>query len=225
MNACRKESFGRAFTGTAALRWALVLALGAPLLGGCAASHVGNAWQCPLVQGQPCASVAGADPAGAGARRTGARQTGARQTGAQEEHAGTGLDTVDRTVPGLESPLYRSASAAEAPADDTAAQPSRRGCRGGCRPFVWLRRLGRLGKEASPDAEVGEADTEQVDAGEPVEMPHTVTAAAQDPGVDDLRTPEVIGRIWIAPYVDAHGVYREASWVRVVFEPAGWKHP
>ena len=64
---------------------------------------------------------------------------------------------------------------------------------------------------------VGEAET---DTGEPLEMPHTDT-----PAVDDLRTPEVIGRIWIAPYVDAHGVYHEASWVRVVFEPAGWKHP
>ena len=44
-------------------------------------------------------------------------------------------------------------------------------------------------------------------------------------GADELRTPEVIGQIWIAPYVDSLGIYHEASWVRVVFEPAGWKHP
>ena len=37
---------------------------------------------------------------------------------------------------------------------------------------------------------------------------------------DDLRTDEVVARIWIAPFVDADGVYREASHVRVVLEPA-----
>ena len=42
---------------------------------------------------------------------------------------------------------------------------------------------------------------------------------------EGLRTGEVIGRIWIAPFVDAHGVYREASHVRVVLEPAGWRLP
>ena len=39
----------------------------------------------------------------------------------------------------------------------------------------------------------------------------------------DLRTGEVVARIWIAPFVDADGVYREASWIRVVLEPAGWR--
>ena len=32
-------------------------------------------------------------------------------------------------------------------------------------------------------------------------------------------------RIWIAPFVDADGVYREAFHVRAVLEPAGWKLP
>ena len=36
---------------------------------------------------------------------------------------------------------------------------------------------------------------------------------------------EVVARIWIAPFVDANGVYREASHVRVVLEPAGWRLP
>ena len=40
---------------------------------------------------------------------------------------------------------------------------------------------------------------------------------------DDLRTGEVVARIWIAPFVDANGVYREAAHVRVVLEPAGWR--
>ena len=192
-----RRSIGRLLSGNAALRFALVLALGAPLLGGCAASHVGNAWQCPLVQGKPCVSVADADPAGAGAREG---------------------NTV--AVPVSETPLYRTESEAKDEANYTVAEPSRKGCRGGCRLFAWLRRLGRHGTEAFPDAEVGEADTDTREPGEPPEMPHADTAA-----VDDLRTPEVIGRIWIAPYVDAFGVYHEANWVRVVFEPSGWKHP
>lgn len=41
----------------------------------------------------------------------------------------------------------------------------------------------------------------------------------------NLRTPEVIGRIWIAPYVDDAGMYHEAAWVRVVIEPARWRLP
>ena len=202
-----RRSFGRSLSGNAALRFVLVLALGAPLLGGCAVSHVGNTWQCPLVQGQPCVSVADIDPAGAGAQRTGAR----------EGNGGAWPDTADRSVPVSETPLYRTESVTKDEANDTAAQRSRSGCRAGCRPFAWLRRLGRHGIGAPPDAGVGEAHT---DTGAPPEMPHAGTAA-----VDDLRTPEVIGRIWIASYVDAHGVYHEARWVRVVFEAAGWKYP
>ena len=203
MSVSRKEWF----EGIAALRCALVLALGAPLLGGCAASHVGSAWQCPLVQGQPCVSVAEVDPAGAGARQAGAREG----------------NTV--AVPVSETPLYRTESVTKDEANDTAAEPPRTGCRGGCRPFAWLRRLGRHGTGAPLDAGAGEADTDTGEPGEALEMRHTETSTVLDPKVGDLRTPEVIGRIWIAPYVDAHGVYHEASWVRVVFEPAGWKHP
>ena len=43
------------------------------------------------------------------------------------------------------------------------------------------------------------------------------------PSAGDLRTNEIVARIWIAPFVDAAGVYREASHVRVVLEPAGWR--
>ncbi len=42
------------------------------------------------------------------------------------------------------------------------------------------------------------------------------SVAAADPAVPD---------IWIAPFVDGNGVYREASHVRVVLEPAGWRLP
>ena len=40
-----------------------------------------------------------------------------------------------------------------------------------------------------------------------------------------LRAPEAIGRIWITPFVDGHGIYREGAYVQVVLEPAGWRRP
>ena len=43
------------------------------------------------------------------------------------------------------------------------------------------------------------------------------------PAPDALRTGEVVGRIWIAPFVDAGGVYREGAWVRAVLAPARWR--
>ncbi len=42
---------------------------------------------------------------------------------------------------------------------------------------------------------------------------------------ENLRTKERIARIWIAPYVDLGGVYREGHWVRVVVTPARWRLP
>ena len=42
---------------------------------------------------------------------------------------------------------------------------------------------------------------------------------------ENLRTKERIARIWIAPYVDTEGVYREGHWVRVVVTPARWRLP
>ena len=103
-------------------------------------------------------------------------------------------------------------------------------CTGGCGPLAWLRELFGAGTDNDP-------------APIPPAVPATVTAVGQDgaapstaPGpaiaadavpVKDasLRVPEVLGRIWIAPFVDADGIYREAHWVRVVLEPAGWKLP
>ena len=49
---------------------------------------------------------------------------------------------------------------------------------------------------------------------------------ALDAVVDDaLRTGEVVARIWIAPFVDADGIYREGAWVRAVIAPAAWRLP
>ena len=40
---------------------------------------------------------------------------------------------------------------------------------------------------------------------------------------DAFRTGEVVARIWIAPFVDADGIYREGSCVRAVIAPAEWR--
>ena len=42
---------------------------------------------------------------------------------------------------------------------------------------------------------------------------------------DDLRVPETLGRIWIGPFVDAGGIYREGAYVRIVIEAARWRLP
>ena len=93
----------------------------------------------------------------------------------------------------------------------------REGCDDGCGFFAWFKAL--LGGDAdnhaprpSPAALATAATTE--------------SSASPAPATDeDLRIPEVLGRIWIAPFVDADGIYREAHWVRVVLQPAGWKLP
>ena len=73
--------------------------------------------------------------------------------------------------------------------------------------------------DAVPDESVPEAERE-IEA-----APVSAAAAVPAPGGDDLRTGEVVGRIWIAPFVDAAGVYREAGWARVVIAPARWRLP
>lgn len=45
----------------------------------------------------------------------------------------------------------------------------------------------------------------------------------QVPVAADVRVPEKIGRVWIAPWVDATGVYREGAWVWIVLSPATWR--
>ena len=53
--------------------------------------------------------------------------------------------------------------------------------------------------------------------------PAAAALLGPSPTPDTLRTGEVVGRIWIAPFVDAGGVYREGAWVRAVLAPAGWR--
>ena len=177
-----------------------MLALGTLVLGGCATSHVGNTWQCPLIEGQPCQSVRDADPAAPVLSDPGISDS-------------------------VASGLFRS--------DTAGARSAQAKCRGGCRPFGWLRRAFATGGEDRTDTGVDSvatddgqnAQTGTASGGEEPQPAGLQPAGLQPAGPwrDGARTPEVLGRIWIGPYVDTAGVYHEGSWVRVVFEPAGWR--
>ena len=174
----------------------VAIVLGALLLAGCSSGHVGEDWQCPLAKGGSCASVAAADPAVP------------KASASQAMAAGQPLRLLPRDM---------EAERADLPTMET------RACEAECGfdPFGWLARL--FGEETDgdpPDAQ----DTEPAMANTAPDMAVEVAPAADDrAGADDLRTGEVVARIWIAPFVDAGGVYREASHVRVVLEPAGWR--
>ena len=95
------------------------------------------------------------------------------------------------------------------------------GCGTDCDVFAWL---GRVFGAAPVDA--GAADTTAADqAAADVEAPSPALPDVLLPAADGLRTGETVARIWIAPFVDADGVYHEAAWVRAVLEPAGWRLP
>ena len=182
--------FLRALTG-------LVVALG---LGGCAATNVGNTWQCPLVQGSACASVAEADPAAPGRISTPTPAS----AGAESEPSGVGARR-SRTATGSRAPGSRPVAGTRTPEPE---------CRRVCRLQDWLgRTFGRAGEVPGDGPETETENAPGIDEPQP-------GAAWRD----SARTPEVLGRIWIAPHVDASGVYHEASWVRVVIEPAGWRN-
>ena len=88
-------------------------------------------------------------------------------------------------------------------------------CDDACSPLAWLKGVFGTGSGDGAGPRSSAATT-----------PVATTEPAATPVEDTpLRVPEVLGRIWIAPFVDADGIYREAHWVRVVLEPAGWKLP
>ena len=178
------------------------------LLAGCSSSHIGETWQCPLAEGGACDSVAAADPA--------------------VPDAGAARKTL------LAEPLWRQrGDGSESPAPALCETEC-----GGFDPFGWLMRLfGGETAEEKKTAATGltrllptEAPTPSALLAEPAtaSLPAEPDALEIHPGAEDthgadLRTGEVVARIWIAPFVDADGVYREASHVRVVLEPAGWR--
>ena len=163
---------------TAAARRAIpALLAGALVLGGCSATHMDDAWQCPLAQGAACASVAEADPAVA--------PSGKEQ----------GL------APFSEFPRPETGDAGE----------TGEACARDCDPLAWIAEW--LGIEEEPDDGAAPAEPASASPGE----------GTPDEPRDGLRTKERIARIWIAPFVDAGGVYREGHWVRTVVEPARWR--
>ncbi len=182
----------------------LVGTLVALALGGCAATNVGNTWQCPLVQGSVCARVAEVDPAAP-----------------KRVSMGTPADVVTLTEPSavrarpFRARRYRNATGARVPATRAAprARESEPTCQGTCRLSD------RFGRGAgSTDEEPEDRRDTQAEAGSDGDRLPPAGSWR-----DSARTPEVLGRIWIAAYVDTAGVYHESSWVRVVIEPAGWR--
>ena len=164
-----------------ARRQAIPLLFAAALvLGGCSATHVGDAWQCPVAQGTACTSVAEADPA--------VRTPGEPwQLGLPEP-------------PELREPPE---------ADDGGVSGA--ACADGCDPFAWLVEWFRALEEPRD----GTAPVEPVSISPDEDLPEVSTGG--------LRTEERIARIWIAPFVDSGGTYREGHWVRTVVEPARWR--
>ena len=203
------------------------------LLGGCATSHIGSEWPCPASQGTPCTSVSAADPARAPAVDAPA---GGRVAG----NAVAGGDYPEES----QRPLYEPDGNAEIARARKSGKDSRSAserCLGGCRPFAWLGRL--TGNAPGPEGSESTIADEPENAREENALPESPSAGPADLHPADLppagvpsagpadllsaglRTEEVVGRIWIAPYVDGNGVYHEASWVRVVLEPARWRLP
>ena len=182
-------------------------ALAALMLAGCSSGHVGDDWQCPLAAGGSCASVAAADPA---VPKAGAVPA----TGQPLRLLPRDVET-DSMAPPMETPSCEAAC--------------------GFDPFAWLARLfgaeidgsrpsGGNAKPATGDsAAAATPNSRSVDSS--TALPAATGAGDDGPQADDLRTGEVVARIWIAPFVDADGIYREGAWVRAVLEPAGWRLP
>ena len=206
-------------------------------LASCGAGHVGEAWQCPLTQGSQCISVERADPAirpveqPAGLAPLVLDPAGMIRAEQAETILAVDVDFIDDSRIGD-------------------AQAQSEPCRSRCNPmgrfWRWLTghdsraaASGDVGTEAAPPTETpADQDTDSPDVPTVAE---TLAPAPSDsaletplpqspqepqtPAVADVRVPEKIGRVWIAPWVDASGVYREGAWVRVVLSPATWRRP
>ncbi len=181
-----------------------VAVLAALLLAGCSSGHIGEDWQCPLAKGGSCASVAAADPA---VPKTGSVR--AMSTGQPIRLLPRERDMAETAAPPAREPVQ--------------ASPEARSCEMECGfdPFGWLARL--FGAEADDDRPDAQDTEPAMTVSAPDMAVEAAPAAEEDAGADDLRTGEVVARIWIAPFVDADGIYREAAHVRVVLEPAGWR--
>ena len=218
MSRCMERPYGRRASAIATVAAVLALA-------GCSATHVGESWQCPIAQGSECASVAAADPA-------------------LPERP----DGEPARAPG--EPLYRPDIATDA----VGIGRDERTCGEGCGPLAWLARWLGMEAAASPERSGAGADGRAEEARDPAGAARLPAAGPEGRGTTDglgdgtpeesrtsvgdaapvsaaaatddaLREPEALGRIWIAPFVDADGIYREGAWVRAVLAPAAWRRP
>ena len=213
MTHCRTSAPCR---GSSAVIAPVAIVLGALLLAGCSSGHVGEDWQCPLAKGGSCDSVAAADPA---VPKTGSVQAMATGQPIRLLPRDSVADALPARGPG-QAPAIREPGQGSMEA---------RACEADCGfdPFAWLARL--FGAETDGDRLDAQDARPTMTASAPdmaaaADVRAEAVPAADDrAGADDLRTGEVVARIWIAPFVDADGVYREASHVRVVLKPAGWR--
>ena len=202
--------------------------LAALILAGCTSGNIGESWQCPLAKGGSCDSVAAADPAVPDretAGRTVVREplyrvrSGDRRPASAETPCDSGCGTGFDPFAWL-GRLFGAAEGADRPAaedtDPATADPSPEN----------TPPSGSAVREAdAAEAATALAKKKKSGPAEPATAALPAEPAPADDGLDgdDLRTGEVVARIWIAPFVDANGVYREAAHVRVVLEPAGWR--
>ena len=209
-------------------------------LGGCAGTNVTDSWQCPLAQGNVCTSVSAADPA---VPESADPRALATQLPLYRERP---APPAPRECTGLCDPFAWLADLFTATPDDSGTVTEGAGDNSnlaGVAP-AGVEVMTPDGKQGGPavtqpgDPETkptgveaaavapSESDTDVVEQSVTAAgIPSTPVPALSVPADDDLRTDEVIGRIWIAPFVDENGVYHEASWVRAVFEAAGWRLP
>ena len=217
-------------------RWNGLLSAAAGLaLAGCAADYVGDDWQCPLAQGSVCASVVAADPAVARARGPNihvaetppARDAAGRAAlpyGPRTEAAAKATEELDcesecnplcwlAGLFGEPDGGPQDAAARGRAADD--GQPAK--------DPVSKDAAGASGPSGFAAACAAAAET----SGSPPSRRDAVGASAaalHDGGRHGaVRESETIARVWIAPWVDADGIYREGAWVRAVIAPAEWR--
>ena len=232
--------------GFAAMRAGPLAAMLAGLaLAGCSGTHVGDAWQCPISQGAVCTGVADADPA---VPRT---EPASRLALKRPLHEARG--TTASAPPAVSE--TRPGGAGEARPCDTECGPLTWlarlfGADGGetdrgtahqaaaNRTALPLSVRDRAVRDRSVRdrpardraGDDGAAPMESTTAAASPAGPAGDDAAGDGPGgvdsvADDLRVPETLGRVWIGPFVDAGGLYREGAYVRVVIEPARWRLP
>ena len=205
-------------------------------LSGCSATHVADSWQCPLAQGNVCTSVAAADSA---VPKTDDEAALAAATPLYRVQPASpalprctddcnpfawlaSLFTADkddaRAVGGqAEQDIGASASAGISATDSDGSSVPVPANAGGVAEGAGVATAEETQANAASEAAGADA------APEHVAEARSVPSSTPVPADADLRTDEVIGRIWIAPFVDADGLYHEAGWVRVVLEPAGWR--